>query len=109
MAGWFIESSKVKKRYFGKRRMGTSRRLSKWRFKRLHNLARQAVKQIRRALTRFPVGGWGLQPKGLRRQASKKAAGHLLFQAPRIDQKIHFKNFGRSYLAVTGKTYAKLA
>jgi hypothetical protein len=78
MAGWFIESSKVKKRYFGKRRMGTSRRLSEWRFKRLQNLASQAVKQIRPAITLIAVGGWDCSWRGCDTPPKKQRITYFL-------------------------------
>jgi hypothetical protein len=42
-------------------------------------------------------------------QKKRKAGGNMLFKGPQVGQKLHFKNIGWGYLAVTVKSYAKPA
>ncbi|WP_143093184.1 hypothetical protein [Polaromonas sp. OV174] len=54
------------------------------------------------------VGERGRNLKGCGAKLGK-AGRYLIFRAPRVGQKNHFKNIASGYLTVTGKRYAKLA
>jgi hypothetical protein len=94
-----LKNSKVKKRYFEKRRAAgaaSSGACGRW-----------TVVEIRLGtFTRSRWAGGGESPEELRRKGRKSGWKTCFFSLPRVGQSIHFKKIGAGYLVVTTKSYA---
>jgi hypothetical protein len=100
MAGWFIEISKsYKKRNFGKRRCEGE------------HAGEHSATSIEMATTQAPMWPSTTQLKiaGRLWDMQQNSNRWSDLRVPEAGQEGHFKNFAKSRMTVSGKSYAKLA